>query len=66
MKWISIEDRLPDKEGYYLVFPHKYGIEAKFNLYGKFKGKFTSDDENGYEHERYISHWMEIPADPVE
>jgi len=66
MKWISIEDRLPDEEGYYLVFPHKYGIEAEFHLYGKFEGKFTSDDENGYEYERYISHWMDIPADPVD
>lgn len=52
MEWISVKDRLPDKDGRYLVvedYSSKWvGVCSMRN------GKFDTD----------ISHWMELPHAP--
>lgn len=56
-EWISVKDRLPEKEGYYLGYTRdKYFRQAKFQ-----GGVFHSDDYDGQ-----ITHYQKLPNPPKE
>ena len=79
MKWISAKDRLPDKEGKYLIaykIPNNYLINVAnfaFNLkkvdYYDFKeeklGFYKYDGEYGH-YELDVDYWMPLPEPPKE
>ena len=56
-EWISVEDRLPKKEGLYLVYTKKGYIEID---------RFAIFDVGYYwvELEDYVTHWMPLPEPP--
>lgn len=58
--WVALSESEPENEGTYYVYPSKYSHTAYYNKYGKWAGKWTRDDENGYEYEVLISHWKII------
>ena len=74
-EWISVEDRLPDKDGCYIVTACDEGcscgdgiwydtvvIEAEY-----YKGEW-SWNENGTEYDitDFVTHWMQMPEPPEE
>ena len=69
MEWISVKDRLPTDEIECLVYPRKYHHTACFRPWKDKEGcyeanTFTVDDENGYEYEVCVTHWMPLPKSP--
>lgn len=60
IRWVASSEREPDNEDTYYVYPSKYSHTAYYNKYGKWAGKWTRDDQNGYEYEVYITHWKII------
>ena len=80
-KWIPVAERLPDKDGYYLVFKrNRYGVwryVAGFAKDGRkvdrydFKRQWENvwyeyDNEYGYVVLDSITHWMPLPEAPKE
>jgi len=78
MKWISVKDKLPDKEGLYLCFDgdDNYYL-GDYMLCGEYyqmddEGNnrkilennifMTGDDSGDYKIE--VTHWMELPEPP--
>lgn len=60
-EWISVEERLPEENGYYLVYT-KYGyIEVE-----RYKTWDDDDLDGGYwwEFEGLVTHWMPLPNAP--
>lgn len=60
-EWISVEERLPEENGYYLVYT-KYGyIEVE-----RYKTWDDDDLDGGYwwEFEGLVTHWMPLPEAP--
>lgn len=55
-EWISVEERLPDREGTYLVCTFKG--ERKFGVYGR----YCVCDEPQFEYD--VTHWMPLPEPP--
>ena len=57
-KWISVEDRLPEKDGKYIVCTAKGSVYCtRFKAYGK-SGSFQTDINT------HITHWMSLPEPP--
>lgn len=78
-EWISVKDRLPDKEGIYLCFYRYCGCDIfrilsfAFNLEEvdefDFKGQnrsgwYNRDSEWGYYEMSEVTHWMPLPEPP--
>jgi hypothetical protein len=78
-KWINVKDKLPDKEGRYLVYKQSsYGnffniANFSFNLekvdeYDFYKenrcGWYGYDSEWGHYKHDNITHWMPLPEEP--
>ena len=61
-KWISVEDRLPNEDGYYLccikssLFPNRIYID----ILECDKGSF----EEGHIYTDTVTHWMPLPEPP--
>jgi len=56
MTWIKVEDRLPEKNGYYLVYQE--AIEDMFIcMWGQNSWYYTNT---------FITHWMPLPDKPEE
>lgn len=61
MKWISVKERLPEKNGIYLIYSaHDDEITT---------GYFNKENSNFYCHtlreiDNYNSHWMPLPDPP--
>ena len=79
MKWISVKDKLPDKDGRYLCCwgEHKYIViysfakklskVDKYDFKGKNrKGWYDYDSEWGYSEMCGVTHWMPLPELPKE
>jgi len=81
VEWISTKDRLPEKNGKYLVVHCFFGFRAievynfatnlhKIDKYifdkEKRPGWYQSDDEVGYFECNGVSHWAELPDLPPE
>ena len=74
-KWISVEDRLPEKgDSYLVVVKEKYPHEAKWNVhvdvasnYGHYIDDYW-DTFNDWDEgqEVHITHWMPLPEPPKE
>lgn len=57
-KRISVEDRLPEKDGKYIVCTAKGSVYCtRFKAYGK-SGSFQTDINT------HITHWMSLPEPP--
>lgn len=56
-EWISVEERLPDREGTYLVYTYKGAIK-----FGDFRCYYASGDEPQFDY--YVTHWMPLPEPP--
>lgn len=57
-EWIKCSERLPEKDGFYLVYPRLNGwSESWFN-----GGKFAISRFYGAE----VTHWLPLPAPPEE
>ena len=81
MDWIKVKDRLPKKNGKYLVV-YKYFdyrsidvVNFSTNLHKvdkyifdteKRPGWYEPDDETGYFERTSITHWAELPELPTE
>jgi hypothetical protein len=56
--WTSVHTRLPDSDGFYLVYQEEFPSSKqeirRFSKQGKFLGQ-----------SRFISHWMPLPANPT-
>lgn len=79
MEWVSVKERLPNKNGKYLCYS-EYGfmdiLNFSKNLYdvdryqfprNKYKGAcgwYTSDSEYGCYEVTKITHWMPLPEPP--
>ena len=76
MEWISVNDRLPDTDGYYLCVWYNFIEVFEFTkdlykvdkyVFPDFKGKsgfYSCDREWGYIYEDGVTHWMPLPELP--
>ncbi|MCI6163423.1 MAG: DUF551 domain-containing protein [Dialister sp.] len=75
MNWISVNDRLPEDEGYYLVRVYYSDIEhCAFEVYGWYKGSFiywaggmelpVGINTHGENIPMKVTHWMPLPEPP--
>jgi len=60
INWVSCSEHEPDTEDTYYVYPDKYHYTAEYHKYGKWAGKWTVDDQNGYEYEVHVDYWKVI------
>ena len=59
-EWISVDERLPDKEGTYLTYTDKDKVDLDiFCIYSSHGTKFWSGEINGK-----VTHWMPLPEAP--
>ena len=69
-EWISVKDRLPDKDGSYLILnKRKYIFDAEYeSIYKSFGCWHEFIDGAGNEWIAYkeITHWMPLPQPPKE
>ncbi len=62
-RWIPVEERMPEKEGIYLVFePWVYGVNALWFVLGM-DGLPNSTTKKAWE---TVSHWKSLPKGPEE
>lgn len=75
MEWISIKDRLPEKEGEYLCYRHSFvgcGGYCAILRYGTIYNKgrqrtfYFFDSDYGNISVANVTHWMELPESPKE
>lgn len=57
MKWISVKDKMPEKDGRYLVY-------IVYNSFSDWTG--VSSLRNGVFDDKNVTHWMELPSKPIE
>lgn len=63
-KWISVEDRLPDRQGKYLIYTHNgYVTFGYWGDYGDGKSSFNPNPRFDYHN---VTHWMPVPEPPKE
>ena len=74
-EWTSVNDRLPEDEGYYLVRVYYSDIEhCAFEVYGWYKGSFiywaggmelpVGINTHGENIPMKVTHWMPLPEPP--
>ena len=56
-EWISVEERLPEREGTYLVYTYKGAIK-----FGDFRCYYAKNDNPQFDY--YVTHWMPLPDAP--
>ena len=62
-RWIPVEERLPEKEGIYLVYePWEYGVNALWFVLGM-NGLPNSTTKKEWE---TVTHWQPLPKGPEE
>ena len=62
MKWISVEDRVPEHSDYVLVFCKGLGSP----IIGSYDGHFDDWSSSEGEQVREVTYWMLLPGPPVE
>ena len=69
-EWISVEDRLPEEEGAYLVLIVDYLGEERMEVVELFKWAncfdWSSHMSSRWKDSNTITHWMPLPAPPTE
>ena len=70
-EWVSVEERLPDTDGAYLVYAPTYtgGSSSSLDCIGgisfsRFKPEKRSIESGYYKRPNCVTHWMPIPAPP--
>ena len=70
-EWVSVEDRLPDTDGAYLVYAPTYtgGSSSSLDciggiMFSRFKHEKWSIESGYYKRPNCVTHWMPIPASP--
>ena len=78
-EWISVDDRLPERDGAYLVttndFGNRQGVKIRwfakdgetvdeYDLAGQKYVWYFYDSECGYASTKSVTHWMPIPEPP--
>ena len=64
-KWIPVEEKLPDKEGRYLVCDGGDVLEAQFYLTGLLRRpEWSTTDCYESEDLDHVTHWMPLPEPP--
>jgi hypothetical protein len=78
-KWISVKDRLPEKDGNYLIFERGYLVPSirvlsfakdgrkidKYDFHREWKNVwYRYDSEWGHITVDAVTHWMHLPAPP--
>ena len=60
-EWISVEERLPEREGTYLVYTYKGRVG-----FGEFRSYLLNKDGTSTEpqFDYYVTHWMPLPEAP--
>lgn len=73
MEWISVEDRLPEQDGWYLVFaPGYWGKRQSYGIDGMACSNFKHNYKDHWGIERkssrgwsgIVTHWMPLPEPP--
>ena len=59
MKWISVKDRLPDKDDWVLIFSEENEVETSYYRCGS--KTFSCQDDVDLVHP---THWMPLPKQP--
>jgi hypothetical protein len=59
--WISVKDRLPDENGFYLVATTFHSAKVRYTSYKK-----DTDYPWAYFQTKEITHWMPLPEPPKE
>ena len=70
-QWISVEERLPEKNGTYLVYAPTYsgGSSSALDcvggvMFSRFKNKKWSIEAGYYKRPNCVTHWMPMPEPP--
>ena len=64
-RWIPVEEKLPDKEGRYLVCDGGDVLEAQFYLTGQLRRpEWSTTDCYESEDLDHVTHWMPLPCPP--
>ena len=78
-EWVSVDDRLPEKDGSYLVVSNYFGNHqsinvrsfakagetvSEYDLAGEKNVWYRYDSEYGYVSTDYVTHWMPLPQPP--
>ena len=80
VQWINVKDKLPEKDGQYLVvytffdyksmgvvrFSHNLHEIDEYNFDTERPGWYEPDDEVGYIERTTITHWAKLPEFPKE
>lgn len=66
-EWISVKDRLPERDTYVLVYSETY-LKTKIAIFYYKKEDVWHYDSNSYAYTEYygITHWMPLPLPPTE
>ncbi len=76
MKWISVKDKLPDEDGFYLVVtkweghysrrPMEFLFQkgTKHHWWNYLFGSWKSHQTNLIIHGNHVTHWMPLPEPP--
>ena len=63
MKWISVDDKLPEPEASVLVYPYQNVYDEDFVITGYYEPVMSSwFSERGMEIK--VTHWMPLPLPP--
>ena len=62
-EWISVDDRLPEESGYYLVFAD-IGRNEVLSYSKKYQAFNTFDDSYSESNVIPVTHWMPLPNPP--
>ena len=62
-EWVSVEDRLPEESGYYLVFTD-VGRNEVLSYSKKYQAFNAFDDAYSEENVVPVTHWMPLPLAP--
>lgn len=70
MEWISVQERLPEEEGEYLVWRVWAGIAQRSLIWFREGEWFYGPPELGLgsiaEHGDQVTHWMPLPSPPTD
>lgn len=66
MKWISAEDRLPEKSGEYIIYLNTPVVRMTSTAFWSFDVWVGRDTKAMYDNEiqEYLTHWMPLPDRP--
>ncbi len=64
-EWISVKDRLPERDGRYIVFTDRNCVTtARFYVPMTFHDGYCR--KGGWQYNRKVTHWMPLPEPPEE